>query len=351
MPEFDHRAVQAALRSLLRRHRALLDAASIEHVEGYAGQEEEMALESLCLDLMGRPEVPLVDLEEMARLCDVVGLDRESVYDPEFWAHFREALEARRATDVASLDRLLRQQAHLDCELEALVDGALTIRVGPDLRLRFEDVRFVGAPRAFRLDPTRPALRTLSEAGEARCSVAEAELRLDFGIGGAHAIHEMPALGLEVPVRIAAASVRRCGAVREPSVRRMAHVLEGAEAIDPVLRAYPWLDCEPDALVAGTLTVSGGVDLHGPPPDLHLQFEGVEHLHAPSDWKTDTTQPVLVRLPEDEAATLRRGLGLNPAVQVFEMRCEDRTGRCRIAARSVRLTQTRTPDAPLKLPW
>lgn len=45
---------------------------------------------------MGHPDVSLHDLEELGALAVKLGLDRESVFDSDFWAHFTQALEARR---------------------------------------------------------------------------------------------------------------------------------------------------------------------------------------------------------------------------------------------------------------
>lgn len=135
MVDFDNRAVQEAILGLLERSRALLNRRSIQHVMDYVGQEEEMALESLCLDLMDRPEVPLADLEEMARLCKMVGLDRESVYDPDFWTHFTEALEEQRkrgATGGQSAKAVRRRILRLARQNEALLGTK-------ELRWIFED--------------------------------------------------------------------------------------------------------------------------------------------------------------------------------------------------------------------
>lgn len=94
---FDHRAVGKDILRLMRRNESLLEPQDITHVVHYtAVGEEEMALESLCLDLMDHPQTLLADVEEMARLCKIVGLDQESVYDPDFWANLTDALEERR---------------------------------------------------------------------------------------------------------------------------------------------------------------------------------------------------------------------------------------------------------------
>lgn len=122
------------------------------------------------------------------------------------------------------------------------------------------------------------------------------------------------------------------------------------EEIDRVLRGYPWLDCEVHALLQGRLLIVGGVDLHGPPPDVLLHFEDVVFMSVRSEWTTDTSRPVLSLLDGDEEAALRLAFHLGGEHTIFEMWPEDLEGRCRIAARSVRMTQMRRPETPLKLP-
>jgi hypothetical protein len=100
MTNIDWNQVYADIRRLKNTHRRLLKGArgGAEHVTDYLNCDEpQMALESLCLDLMDKPTVPLSDLEEMERLGKLLGLDKQSVYDPEFWEHLTAALTRRRA--------------------------------------------------------------------------------------------------------------------------------------------------------------------------------------------------------------------------------------------------------------
>ena len=120
--------------------------------------------------------------------------------------------------------------------------------------------------------------------------------------------------------------------------------------IDRVLRAYPWLDCELRSLRSGGLVIAAGVDLHGPRPDLLLAFDDVLFACAPTEWRTDTGEAVLSVLGGEEESKIRIDYRIGGEHTIFEMRPEDLEGRCRIAARSVRLLQHRPPEAPLRLP-
>ncbi|MEO7330325.1 MAG: hypothetical protein ABI193_17245 [Minicystis sp.] len=103
MLDYDWRTVGDSMLRLLKSNQGLLSHTTVEHVKNYvAADEYEMTLEGLCLDLMHNPDLLLSDLEELGVLAKQVALDKESVYDPEFWTHFAEALEAKRLISAAS---------------------------------------------------------------------------------------------------------------------------------------------------------------------------------------------------------------------------------------------------------
>lgn len=129
-----------------------------------------------------------------------------------------------------------------------------------------------------------------------------------------------------------------------------APILRDVAAIDRVLRTYPWLDCEIQTFERGELLIVGGVDLHGPPPDVLIYFEDVFFMIAPCEWKTDTTQTVLSILGGEEENALRLDYGAGGEYTIYQMQAEDKRGFCRIGARGVRMIQQRAADAPLQFP-
>src|SRR5436853_7812002 len=94
----DWRETHADIRRLKSVYRRCLKGArgGASAVEEYlASGEPAMALESLCLDLMGHPAVRNSDLKELDRLVKLLGLDCESVFDPDFGESWNAMLRRR----------------------------------------------------------------------------------------------------------------------------------------------------------------------------------------------------------------------------------------------------------------
>jgi hypothetical protein len=97
MSDVDWYAARAEIVRLLNANKSLLAKEDVDYVTHYIAVDEyEMALEILCLALMHKPEVSLADLEAMGVVAQQIGLDKESVYDSDFWTNFTAALEKRR---------------------------------------------------------------------------------------------------------------------------------------------------------------------------------------------------------------------------------------------------------------
>lgn len=78
--------VRVELRRFLLVYAGRLAQDAVDAVEHYIEHDEyEMALEGLCLELMGMSEFTSEDREICKRLSMQLGLNRESVFDPEFW--------------------------------------------------------------------------------------------------------------------------------------------------------------------------------------------------------------------------------------------------------------------------
>lgn len=122
-------------------------------------------------------------------------------------------------------------------------------------------------------------------------------------------------------------------------------------AIDEVLRTYPWLDCELHMLRRRVLAVLGGVALARGDfiaPDVVLYFYDLFFVSAPRRWTSDTDRNVFKAHGDTQpaGAPFRTDIGYS----LFEFHPEDLGTSCWIAARSVRMVQVRLPEEPLTLP-
>ncbi|WP_052559462.1 hypothetical protein [Enhygromyxa salina] len=72
--------------AILAEHADKLGVKTIDSVNHYLDHEEyEMAVEGLCLDLLSLDDAE-VDWPRCVSLASVVGLDKVSVFDSEFWS-------------------------------------------------------------------------------------------------------------------------------------------------------------------------------------------------------------------------------------------------------------------------
>lgn len=84
--------IQNEIGALLKKHRSHLPHSTHEGVSHFLDHAEyEMALEGLCLDLMAY-EIADVDWAQCRTLAERLGLDKESVFDPDFWSKLTDRL-------------------------------------------------------------------------------------------------------------------------------------------------------------------------------------------------------------------------------------------------------------------
>ena len=112
------------------------------------------------------------------------------------------------------------------------------------------------------------------------------------------------------------------------------------EAIDEILRQYPWLDMSivnddgRDVTIAGSISESN-------PFDIQIVFVNVQCIAARRDWRTDTSDRVLKEVPDD--AEFNRSFHVEQGFRVFELVSEDTESNMRFAAQGVRLVVHRLP--------
>lgn len=112
MSDTDWYAVSDKIRAIIASNQKRLDAEKIAGIVHYLDVDEyEMALELLCLALMRISDATLLDLEAAAELAKQVGLDRESVFDDNFWANFSTVLTERLDADAIAHDAHKRRDA------------------------------------------------------------------------------------------------------------------------------------------------------------------------------------------------------------------------------------------------
>ncbi len=93
--------VNEKIRVLLNSNQSLLEKNIIQGIIHYLDVDEyEMALELLCLALMNVDNFPLGELETMYELAKQLNLDKESVFDDNFWMNFTTALDKRRKNET-----------------------------------------------------------------------------------------------------------------------------------------------------------------------------------------------------------------------------------------------------------
>lgn len=94
--KIDWNKVKNYIEEILRIYCNLLSSECIEAVHHYLDHDEfEMAFEGLFLDLMKIGQIPqLIDSKECIDVAKTLKLDRESVFDADFWKKFLEFIES-----------------------------------------------------------------------------------------------------------------------------------------------------------------------------------------------------------------------------------------------------------------
>lgn len=86
MESSDSQEIVSQIRSLFGRYATHLSEDGRHEIEHYLAHDEyEMAFEGLALELLNVPPVSSEDRRACVELARRLGLDRESVFDPELW--------------------------------------------------------------------------------------------------------------------------------------------------------------------------------------------------------------------------------------------------------------------------
>ncbi|MEL6191366.1 MAG: hypothetical protein AAFR66_04920 [Bacteroidota bacterium] len=94
MEDFDWDYMENFIASVLNELKDTLSKKSVESAEHLLEHREyEMSFEGLCLDIMNLPKKPSLDWIEMKTAAKTLSLDKESVYDDDFWNKFESYLD------------------------------------------------------------------------------------------------------------------------------------------------------------------------------------------------------------------------------------------------------------------
>lgn len=90
--EIDYVLVKEKLLSVLDRYKDVLDGETLDSVEHFIAHDEyEMAYEGLFIELMKIHFNPSdIDMNIYLKIGEILNLDKESIFDSEFWAHLAE---------------------------------------------------------------------------------------------------------------------------------------------------------------------------------------------------------------------------------------------------------------------
>lgn len=79
------------IRSILDMVKSKLDLESFEAVTHYVEHGEfEMAFEGLFIEIMKMKERPIIDLYKAKNVAELLELDKETVFDSDFWQNFQQ---------------------------------------------------------------------------------------------------------------------------------------------------------------------------------------------------------------------------------------------------------------------
>lgn len=114
------------------------------------------------------------------------------------------------------------------------------------------------------------------------------------------------------------------------------------DAIDTMIRTFPWLDCEVMRCSTSELVIVGSLDLLAG-HELTVTFDDVSFLEAPLSWKSDTSQRVFSLLTGEEARHYNIRYDVTVGQQVYRFLCEYEDAPVTLAARAVRATRRIKP--------
>lgn len=112
------------------------------------------------------------------------------------------------------------------------------------------------------------------------------------------------------------------------------------DAIDEILRRYPWLDMSIIDDNGCDTTVSGSLS-ESYPSDIRLTFFNVLCIVARRDWRTDTSARIIKEVFGD--SEFNRSFHVEQGYRVFELVAEDSPLNMRFVASKVRLDVLRLP--------
>jgi hypothetical protein len=112
-------------------------------------------------------------------------------------------------------------------------------------------------------------------------------------------------------------------------------------AVNELLGQKPWIDMEVMEYAGTTLTVMGGIDPSAP-PEVKISFVDVHFMCLPTEWKTDTSRPVLDLLEGEAAVALNRRFQVTVGHHIFRFFAEGypEDFGCLVCAREVTFVST-----------
>lgn len=107
--------------------------------------------------------------------------------------------------------------------------------------------------------------------------------------------------------------------------------------VDEAIREHPWMDFEIEEYRGGQLLVAGTLDPSTGPDKIKIRFRDVFALSLPTEWKSDTSKPVLTLLLGSEAVDANLRFGIEQGNALFRFVPEDfpPTAGCLVAARTI----------------
>jgi hypothetical protein len=91
-----YKEIESFIKATLSQVSSLLDAETIDSVNHYLDNAEiEMAFEGLYIEIMTQPSTSsLIDFNKSKNAALLLGLDKETVFEPNFWAMFEKFLHS-----------------------------------------------------------------------------------------------------------------------------------------------------------------------------------------------------------------------------------------------------------------
>jgi hypothetical protein len=89
MNEIDWEYIKESLKAILSLVDSKLEKSLIDHIEHYIKHDEyEMAFEVLFTEIIKFENLSLIDYKKVKEIGKLLKLDKETVFDPNFWGNF-----------------------------------------------------------------------------------------------------------------------------------------------------------------------------------------------------------------------------------------------------------------------